>query len=126
MPVLLTFSRWQSPHQRAQIFFRPVNKPASALLAKRMNETPSDGLGKYLIADIKPLGGHDFQSKLTSIERPAGERFLAKVDCLATLEAAMNVNVGRNFLDIAGGFKDRDGRRYVRKIGARLREPLFI
>jgi hypothetical protein len=38
----------------------------------------------------------------------------------------MNVNVGRNSFDVAGGFKDRDGRRYVGKIGARLREPLFI
>jgi hypothetical protein len=38
----------------------------------------------------------------------------------------MNVNVGRDFFDIAGSFKDRDRRRYVCKIGARLPEPLFI
>jgi hypothetical protein len=63
---------------------------------------------------------------LTGIQRSAGERFLAQVDGLAALEAAMNVNLGRDFFDIARGFKDRDGRRYVCKIGARLREPLFI
>jgi hypothetical protein len=38
----------------------------------------------------------------------------------------MNVNVWRDFLDIAGSFKDRDGRRYVCKIGPCLRKPLFI
>jgi hypothetical protein len=65
MPVLLTFSRWQSPYPRAQIFFRPVNKPASALLAKRMNEAPRNGLGEYLIAGIEAL---DPQGKLTGIE----------------------------------------------------------
>jgi hypothetical protein len=31
----------------------------------------------------------------------------------------MNVDVGRDFFDIARDFKDRDGRRYVCKIGAR-------
>jgi hypothetical protein len=107
---------WQSPHPRAQMFLRPVNKPASALLAKRMNETASNRLREYPVADIEALRGHDPQGKLTGIQRATGERFLAKVDCLATLEAAMNVNVGRNFFDVAGGFKDRDGRRYVGKI----------
>ncbi len=104
----------------------PINQPSPALLAKRMNEAPRDGLGEHLVASIKPLGGHDFQSKLTSIERPAGERFLAKVDCLAALKTAMNVNVGRDFFDVAGSFKDRDRSGYVAKIGACLREPLFI
>jgi hypothetical protein len=39
------------------MFLRPVNKPAPALLAKRMNEAPSDGLGEDLVAGIKALGG---------------------------------------------------------------------
>jgi hypothetical protein len=108
------------------MLFRPVNKPAPTLLAKRMNEAPRNGLGEYLIAGIEALGGHDPQGKLAGIQRPAGKGFLAKGDCLPALETAMNVNVRRDFLDIAGSFKDRDGRRYVGKIGARLREPLFI
>jgi hypothetical protein len=41
------------------MLFRSVNKPASALLAKRVNETPCNGLGEYLVAGIKALGGHD-------------------------------------------------------------------
>jgi hypothetical protein len=59
------------------MFFSPVNKTAPALLAKRMNETPGDGLGEYFVAGIKSLCGHDPQGKLASIQRPAGERFLA-------------------------------------------------
>ena len=108
------------------MFLPTVDKPAPALLAKRMNEPPRNSLSQYLVAGIEALGGHDPQGKLTGIQRAAGKRFLAKVDCLAALEAAMNVNVGRNFFDVAGGFKNRDGRRYVGKIGAGLREPLFI
>ena len=54
------------------------------------------------------------------------EKFEALVDRLAALEASMNIDVGRDFLDIAGGFKDRDCRCYVCKIGASLRESLFI
>jgi hypothetical protein len=73
----------------------PVNEPAPALLAKRMNESSRDGLGQHLVAGIEALGGHDPQGKLTSIQRPAGERFLAKIDRLATLEAAINVNIRR-------------------------------
>ena len=74
----------------------------------------------------RPFCGHDPQGKLTGIQRAAGERFLAKVDCLAALEAAMNIDVGRDFFDVARAFKDRDRRRcYVCKIGPRLREPLF-
>jgi hypothetical protein len=38
----------------------------------------------------------------------------------------MNIDVARDFLDIAGGFKDRYCRCYVCKIGANLRESLFI
>jgi hypothetical protein len=104
----------------------PVNEPAPALLAKRMNESSRDGLGQHLVAGIEALGGHDPQGKLTSIQRPAGERFLAKIDRLATLEAAINVNIRRDFLDVSRSFKDRERRRYTGKIGARLREPLFI
>ena len=51
-----------------------------------MNEAPSDGLGKHIVASIKALCGHDHQGKLTGIQRAAGERFLAKVDCLARLK----------------------------------------
>ena len=105
------------------MFFSPVNKPPPALLAKRMNKPPSDGLGEHLVAGIEALCGHDPQGKLARIQWPAGERFLTKVDRLAALEASMNIDVGRDFLDIAGGFKDRDCRCYVCKIGARLREP---
>ncbi len=104
----------------------PVDKPASALLAKRVNEAPSDSFGEHLVAGIKSLGGHDPQGELTGIQRAAGERFLAKIDRLAAPKTAMNIDVGRDFFDIAGGFKDRDSRRYVCKIGPRLREPLFI
>jgi hypothetical protein len=68
------------------MFLRAVDKPAPALLAKRMNEAPSDGLDKYLVAGIEALGRHDPQGKLTGIEWTAGERFLAKVDCLPALE----------------------------------------
>ena len=32
-----------------------VDKPASALLAQRMNETASNGLGEYLVAGIKAM-----------------------------------------------------------------------
>ena len=108
------------------MLLRPVNKPAPALLAKRVNETRRNRLGEYLVAGIETLRGHDSQGKLPGIERPAGERFLTKVDRLAALEASMNIDVGRDFLDIAGGFKDRDCRCYVCKIGASLRESLFI
>src|ERR1700730_11287986 len=108
------------------MLLRPVNKPAPALLTKRMNEAPSNGLGEYLVAGIESLGGHNPQGKLARIQRTAGERFLAKVDGLATLETSMNINVRRDFFDVARGFKDRDRRRYVCKIGPRLREPLFI
>ncbi len=73
-----------------------------------------------------PFAANDPHGKLTGIQRAAGERFLAQADGLAALEAAVNVNVRRDFLDIAGGFKDRDRRRYVCKIGPRLRKPLFI
>jgi hypothetical protein len=104
----------------------PVNQPAPALLAKRVDEATSDRLSEYLVAGIEALGRHDPQGKLAGIEWTAGERFLAKADCLATSKTAMNINVGRDFFDVAGGFKDRDRRRYVGKIGARLREPLFI
>jgi hypothetical protein len=38
----------------------------------------------------------------------------------------MNINVRRDFFDVARGLKDRDRRCYVCKIGPRLREPLFI
>ena len=103
-----------------------IKKPASALLAKRVNEPPSNGLREYLVTGIKAVGGHDPQGKLAGIQRTAGESFLAKGDRLAAFEAAMNVHIGRDILDIARGFKDRDGRRYVCKIGPRLREPLFI
>jgi hypothetical protein len=65
-----------------------------------MNEAPSDGLGKHIVASIKALCGHNHQGKLTGIQRATGERFLAKVDCLATLEATVNVNIGRDFLGI--------------------------
>ena len=81
---------------------------------------------EYLVACIKALCGHDPQGKLTGIQMATGERFLAKVDRVAALETAMNINVGRDFFDIARSFKDRDRRRYVGKIGAGLREPLFI
>ena len=108
------------------MLLRPVNKPAPALLTKGMNETSRNGLGEHLVAGIEALCGHDPQGKLAGVQRAAGEGFLAKVDGLATLEAAVNINVGRDFLDVAGSFKDRDRRRYVCKIGARLREPLFI
>ena len=54
-----------------------VDKPAPALLAKRVNEPPRDSLGEYLVAGIEALGGHDPQGKLAGIQRPAGERFLA-------------------------------------------------
>lgn len=91
-----------------------------------MNETARNSLCEHLVAGIKTLGGHDPQGKLTDIQRPAGEHFLAKIDRLASLKAAMNIDVGRDFLDVSGGFKYRDRRRYVCKIGARLREPLFI
>jgi hypothetical protein len=103
-----------------------VDKPTPALLAKRVNETRCNRLGEYLVAGIETLRGHDSQGKLPGIERPAGERFLTKADRLAALEASMNIDVGRDFLDIAGGFKDRDCRCYVCKIGASLRESLFI
>jgi hypothetical protein len=116
----------ERPNPRAKMLFRPVNEPAPALLSKRMNEAPSNGLGEYFVAGIEPFCGHDPQGELTGIQWAGSERFLAKVDGLAALEAAMNVNVGRDFFDISGSFKDRDGRRYVCKIGARLREPLFI
>ena len=91
-----------------------------------MNETRRNRLGEYLVAGIETLRGHDSQGKLPGIERAAGEGFLAKIDRLAALEASMNIDVGRDFLDIAGGFKDRDCRCYVCKIGANLRESLFI
>jgi hypothetical protein len=65
------------------------------------------------------------KGKLPGIQRAAGERFLAKIDCLAALETAMNVNVGRDFFDVARAFKDRDRRCYVCKLGPRLREPFF-
>jgi hypothetical protein len=38
--------------------------------------------------------------KLTGIQRAAGKRFFAKIDRFAAFEAAMNVNVGRDFFDI--------------------------
>jgi hypothetical protein len=56
------------------MLLRPVNKPAPALLAKRMDEASSDGLGEYLVASIEALCGHDLQGKLTGIQRTAGER----------------------------------------------------
>jgi len=114
----------QSPNARAKKLFRRVNEAATTLLAKRMNEGSRKGLGEYLVAGIKALCGHDPQGKLTGVQRAAGQRFPAKVDCLAALEAAMNVNVGRDFFDIAGSFEDRDGRCYMCKIGPHL--PLFI
>jgi hypothetical protein len=49
------------------MLLRPVNKPASALLAKRMNEASRDRLGEYLVTGIKPLRGHDPQGKLAGI-----------------------------------------------------------
>jgi len=108
------------------MLLRPVNKSTTALLVKRVNESPSDGLGENLVAGIESLCGHDPQGKLARVQRAAGERFLAKIDRLSPLETAMNIDIGRHFLDIAGSFKDRDRRRYVCKIGPRLREPLFI
>ena len=39
------------------MLLRTVNKPAPALLAKRMNEAASNGPGKYLVAGIESLGG---------------------------------------------------------------------
>ena len=108
------------------MLFCPVNEPTPALLAKRVNETRRNRLGEYLVAGIETLRGHDSQGKLPGIERAAGEGFLAKIDRLAALEASMNIDVGRDFLGVAGGFKDRDCRRYVCKIGASLREFLFI
>jgi hypothetical protein len=47
---------WQSPNPRAKMLFRSVNKPASALLAKRMNEAPGNGLGEHLVPGIEALG----------------------------------------------------------------------
>jgi hypothetical protein len=49
------------------MLFCPVNKPAPASLAKRMNEASRNGLGEYLVAGIESLGGHDPQGKLTGI-----------------------------------------------------------
>ena len=108
------------------MLLRPVDEPAPALLAKRMNETRRNRLGEHLVSGIESLCGHDPQGKLARVQRAAGERFLAKIDRLSPLETAMNIDIGRHFLDIAGSFKDRDRRRYVCKIGPRLREPLFI
>ena len=50
------------------------------------------------------------------------QRVFAKRDCLAALEAAVNIDVGRDFFDIAGGFEDRNSRRYVCQVSPRLRE----
>jgi hypothetical protein len=38
----------------------------------------------------------------------------------------VNIDIRRDFFDIARGFKDRNGCRYVRKIGPRSRQLLFI
>ena len=57
---------------------------------------------------------------------PLASASLHKLIASPRFEASMNIDVGRDFLDIARGFKNRDRRRYVCKIGARLREPLFI
>ena len=84
------------------MLFCPVNEPTPALLAKRVNETRRNRLGEYLVAGIETLRGHDSQGKLPGIERPAGERFLTKVDRLAALEASMNIDVGRDFAQHAG------------------------
>ena len=57
----------------------PVNKPAPALLAQRMNETPRDGLGEYLVAGIKALRGHDPQGKLTVFSGPLASASLQRL-----------------------------------------------
>ncbi len=56
------------------MLLRPVDKPAPALLAKRMNETRRHGFGEHLVPGIKPLRGHDPQGELTGIQRAVGER----------------------------------------------------
>jgi hypothetical protein len=45
------------------------------------------------------FGGHDPRGKLTGIQRAAGERFLARLP--RPLEAATNIDVGRDFFDVA-------------------------
>ncbi|TPW00324.1 MAG: hypothetical protein USCAAHI_00230 [Beijerinckiaceae bacterium] len=56
----------------------------------------------------------------------SGQGIFADGYGLATLKASMNIDIRRNFVTIAGGFKDHDGRSYVCKIGPRLRELLFV
>jgi len=50
--------RRQRPDPRAQMLLRSVDEPATALLAKGMDETPRDGLGEHPVPRIEPLRGH--------------------------------------------------------------------
>jgi hypothetical protein len=59
------------------MLFRSVNEPAAALLAKGMDQSTRHGRGEHLIASSSAFAANDLQGKLTGIEWPAGERFLA-------------------------------------------------
>ena len=79
MPVLLTFSRRQSPNPRPTMFFCPVNKPAPALLAKRMNEPPSNGPGEHLVAGIEALSAMTLKASWRVFNGPLASASLHKL-----------------------------------------------